>query len=188
MLPTAVVAPVHSYLPNYTIIVGYPESRRRRTCNSECSPCFVAVFSTRGGRFRLLPPLPYPPFSTSPGEGLPGGLLGGSCDRLKRRRMPNRLNFGIFIVALKHENVIIRHPMVVESAVRPSGETGAGGLAYIHRRRMSVSYSEAGMNVLADIWLVSHTFALASATRALEQAKTQCRPSSGEVEAGGHGS
>ena len=57
-----------------------------------------------------------------------------------------------------------------------------------HHLRVSVSYSEAGMNVLADIWLVSHTFALASATRALEQAKTQCRPSSGEVEAGGHGS
>ena len=33
--------------------------------------------STRGGPFRLLLPLPCPLASTSPGEGLPGGLLEG---------------------------------------------------------------------------------------------------------------
>ena len=65
-------------------------------CNSEFSPGFWALFSTRNGPFRLLLPLPCPPASTSPGEGLPGGLLEGSCGRCKRCSMPNRLNVGVF--------------------------------------------------------------------------------------------
>ena len=68
-----------------------------RDWNSECFPRFEVLFSTRGGPFRLLLPLPCPPASTSPGEGLPGGLLEGSCGRRKRRSMSNRLNVGTFM-------------------------------------------------------------------------------------------
>ena len=45
--------------------------------------------STRGGPVRLFLPPPYLPASTSPGEGLHGGLLEGSCGRRRRRRMSN---------------------------------------------------------------------------------------------------
>ena len=64
--------------------------------NSKCSPRFEALLSARGGPFRLLLSLPCPPASTSPGEGLPGGLLEGSCGRRKRRSMPNRLKVGMY--------------------------------------------------------------------------------------------
>ena len=64
---------------------------------SERFPRFTAPFSTRGDPFRLLFPLPCPPASTSPGEGLPGGLLEASCGRRKRRSARNRLNVGTFI-------------------------------------------------------------------------------------------
>ena len=37
----------------------------------------------------LTSPLPCPPASTSPGEGLPSGLLEGSCGRPKCRSLPN---------------------------------------------------------------------------------------------------
>ena len=63
---------------------------------SERFPRFAALFSTRGGPFRLLLPLPCRSASTSPGEGLPGGLLEGSCGRRKRRSMPNRLKVGMY--------------------------------------------------------------------------------------------
>ena len=33
----------------------------------------------------------------SSGEGLPGGLLEGSCGRRKRKRMPNQLNAGMCV-------------------------------------------------------------------------------------------
>ena len=76
-------------------------------------------------------PLPYPPASTSRGEGLLGGLLEGSCGRRKRRTMPNRLNVGIrpriTAVVSKYENVIIF--LAPKSMVWPRGETGAAGLA-----------------------------------------------------------
>ena len=78
------------------IDVGYPESCRRRTEIPRCSPRFAALFSTRAGPFRLLLPLPCPPASTSPGEGLPGGLKESSCGRRKRGSMPNRLNVGMY--------------------------------------------------------------------------------------------
>ena len=50
--------------------------------------------STRGGPVRLFLPPPYLPASTSPGEGLHGGLLEGSCGRRRRRGMPNLKNVG----------------------------------------------------------------------------------------------
>ena len=64
--------------------------------------------STRGGPFRLLLPLQCPPATTSPGEGLPGTLLEGSCGRGKRRSMRNRLNVGMFMPASEHETLIPR--------------------------------------------------------------------------------
>ena len=60
------------------------------------SPRFEALFSTGGEPVRLLLPLPCPPVSTSPGEGLPGSLFEGSCGRCKRRSMPNRLNVDMY--------------------------------------------------------------------------------------------
>ena len=54
--------------------------------NPECSPRFAGLFSTRDGPFHLLLPRPGPPASISPGQGLPGGLLEGSCARRKRSK------------------------------------------------------------------------------------------------------
>ena len=65
--------------------------------DSVCSQRFEDLLSTRGGPYRLLLPLPCPPASISPGEGLPGGLLEGSCGRRQRRSMRNRLNAGTFM-------------------------------------------------------------------------------------------
>ena len=76
--------------------------------DSECSPRFEALLSTRGGPFSLFLPLPCPPASTSPGEGLPGGLLEGSCGRRKRISMRNRPNVGTFVPASENEMLIRR--------------------------------------------------------------------------------
>ena len=46
--------------------------------------------------------------STSPGEGLPGGLLEGSCGRRKRISMRNRPNVGTFVPASENEMLIRR--------------------------------------------------------------------------------
>ena len=92
--------------------------------DSECSPRFEAFLSTRGGPFRLLLPLPCPPASISPGEGLPGGLLEGLCGRRERRSMRNRPNAGTFMPASEYETLIrrrcgdklrwrIQHPITV---------------------------------------------------------------------------
>ena len=72
------------------------------------SPRLAALFSTRRGPFRLLLPLPCPPDSTSPREGLPGGLLEGSCGWRRRRRMPNLLNVCTFMPASAYETLIRR--------------------------------------------------------------------------------
>ena len=58
---------------------------------NEQTPRFGALFSTQGGPFRLLLPLPCPPSPISPEEGLPGGLIAGSSGRNMRRSLPNRL-------------------------------------------------------------------------------------------------
>ena len=75
---------------------------------SERFPRFTAPFSTRGDPFRLLFPLPCPPASTSPGEGLPGGLLEGSCGRRKHKNMRNRPKVGTFMSASEYQTLIIR--------------------------------------------------------------------------------
>ena len=102
------------------------------------SPRFEALFSTGGEPVRLLLPLPCPPVSTSPGEGLPGSLFEGSCGRCKRRSMPNRLNVGcvcpLITAFSKYEKVLICYPMAAKSTDWPSGETGAGGLAFCYER------------------------------------------------------
>jgi len=86
--------------------VGYPESPRGRTGTpSECSPRFEALLATRDGPFRLVLPLPCPPASTSPGEGLPRGL----CGRHERRNMQNRINVGTFMPGSEHD----AHPKAV---------------------------------------------------------------------------
>ena len=47
-------------------------------------------------------------------------------------------------------------------------------IVHTHRLRMSVSYSQAGMNVSADVWPVSsHTSVFTPAARTLEQATGQ---------------
>ena len=69
----------YEYTCSKSIIVSLKEWK------SERSPRFAALFSSRGGPFRLLLPSPCPPASTSTGEDLPGGLLEGSCGRRKRR-------------------------------------------------------------------------------------------------------
>lgn len=69
--------------------------------NSEFSPRFEAFLPTRGGTFRLLLAPPCPPASTAPGEGLPGGLLEGSCGRRRRRSIPNRQNIGPLMIRFK---------------------------------------------------------------------------------------
>ena len=56
---------------------------------SERSPRFAALFSTRGGPFRLLLTVPRPPASTSP-------LLEDSCGQRKHRSLSNRLNAGMY--------------------------------------------------------------------------------------------
>ena len=99
---------------------------------SERSPRFETLFSAREP-FHLLLQLSCPPASTSSGEALPGGLLEGSCGRRKRRRMPNHRNVGmcpLITVVSKYENVLICVPMAAMSTVWPSGETGAGVLAF----------------------------------------------------------
>ena len=55
--------------------------------HSLCSPRFEALLSTRDVPFRWILLLPCPPASTATGEGLPCGLLKGSCGRRKRRRV-----------------------------------------------------------------------------------------------------
>ena len=72
------------------------------------SPRFEALLSTRGGPFRFLLLLPCRPVSSSPGEGLPGGLLEGSCGRRKRISMRNRPNVGTFVPASENEMLIRR--------------------------------------------------------------------------------
>ena len=76
--------------------------------DSERSPRFKALLSKRGGPFRLLFPLTCPPASTSPGEGLPDGLLEGSYGRPKRRSMRNRPNVDKFMPASEYETLIGR--------------------------------------------------------------------------------
>ena len=66
------------------------------------------ALSALRGPFRLFLPLPCPPASTPPGEGLPGGLLEGSCGRRKRRRTANRLNVDTFMPASGYETLIRR--------------------------------------------------------------------------------
>lgn len=93
--------------------------------NSESVPRSETFLSTRSGHLRLLLPPPCPPASTSPGEGLPGGLLEGACGRRKRRSTPNfqrrRHVCAAITAASEHENatVLITH----------SDEVGARGFA-----------------------------------------------------------
>ena len=72
------------------------------------SPPFL---STRGGPLRLLLPPPCPPASTAPGEGLHGGPLEGSCDRRRRRHMPNRQN--VDAPAYLIRNIKLSYPKAV---------------------------------------------------------------------------
>lgn len=53
-----------------------------------------AIISTLCGHFRLLLPPPCPSATTAPEEGLPGGLLQGSCGRRRRRGLPIRQSIG----------------------------------------------------------------------------------------------
>ena len=68
---------------------------------NERSPRFAALSSTRGAYFRLLLPAQGPPASTARGEGLHGGLLEGSCGRLRRRGMLNRLKVGTYALCAR---------------------------------------------------------------------------------------
>lgn len=68
---------------------------------------------------------------------LPGDLFEGSCRRRKRRSMSKpvrRWHVRPLMTAVsQHENVIICYPMVtkmIKLTVWPSGETGAGELAF----------------------------------------------------------
>ena len=95
---------------------------------------FATLFSTRGEPFRLLLPLPSPLASTSPAEGLPGGLLEGSRCRCKRSTIPNRLNVSMYARLLllfqnTGKNVPSCYPIAEKSPALTRGETGAGGLA-----------------------------------------------------------
>ena len=65
--------------------------------DSECSRRLEALFSTRGEALGSVLPLPYPPVSTSPGEGQLGGLLQGSYGRRKRTSMQTWLKVGKFM-------------------------------------------------------------------------------------------
>ena len=76
--------------------VGHPKSCRQRTSIPSALRTWKPFSRHEAGLFVFLLPLPYPPASTSPGEGLPGGLSKGSCGRHKRRSMPNRLNIGMY--------------------------------------------------------------------------------------------
>ena len=68
------------------------------------SPPFAALLSTRRLIFLLLLPLPCPSASTSPGKGLPGGLLEGSCDRRKHTKLTHGLQVGTFMPAQQDMN------------------------------------------------------------------------------------
>ena len=60
--------------------------------------CVDAALELRGRsalRDSFIDTLPCPPTSTSPGGGLPGGLLEGSCGRPKRRSMSRRRPAGL---------------------------------------------------------------------------------------------
>ena len=81
----------------YYVLVANPKSCRSRSGNASAlrASRLAALFSTGGVFVCLFRYVPCPPASTSPGEGLPGGLLEGSCGRPKRRRMPNQRNIGM---------------------------------------------------------------------------------------------
>ena len=103
----------------------------------EHSPPFAALFSTRGGPFRLLLSLPCRLTRPHPGN-LPGGLLEGSFGRRRRRRMPNQLNVGICArVLLPFQNAKTLSSAIShggEKYIWPSGEAGAGGPAFCYTR------------------------------------------------------
>ena len=75
---------------------------------SECSPCFVTLFETRGGAFRVLLLPPCQPALTATQKGRQGGLLEGSCGRRRCRVMRNRLNVSKYAPASEHETLIRR--------------------------------------------------------------------------------
>ena len=56
-----------SHKPGYIKICRIIRIVSTQDCNSECSPRFAVLFSTRGGPLRLLLLVPYPPALTSSG-------------------------------------------------------------------------------------------------------------------------
>ena len=82
------------------------------------------------------------------GEGLPGGLLEGSCGRRKRKRYAKpakrRHECPLITAVSKHGILVIRWRRRVE--VWPSGQTGADGLAFREARKAK-GLREPGRNI-----------------------------------------
>ena len=87
-------------------ICGKFLKKRQKCTSSKVGLVLFSFYKSRGGPFRLLLPLPCPPASTLPGEGLPGGLLKDSCGLRKRRSMQYRLKAGTFMLASEYETLI----------------------------------------------------------------------------------
>ena len=106
--------------------------------NSECSPRSEVLFWTRGEPFRWLLTLTCPPASTPPGEGLPCGLLESSCGRRKRRSILKTDQTSACMPAYYCRFRIRKSYHALsdggEKYGLPSGETGAGGLAFCYTR------------------------------------------------------
>ena len=89
-------------------ICGKFLKKRQKCTSSKVGLVLFSFYKSRGGPFRLLLALRCPPAPTSPREGLPGGLLEGSCSRRKRRSTRNRLNVGAFTPAPEYQTLIRR--------------------------------------------------------------------------------
>ena len=113
-----------------TNICGMPRIVSSQDWNSECSPRF--------GTFSFASSATVPACLDFTREGLPGGLLEGSCGRRNRRSMPDRLNVGMNACLLlpfqntKMLSSVIRWRRKV--TVWRSVETGAGGLEFCYTR------------------------------------------------------
>ena len=143
--PTLLALDPHPSSRQETETYCYPESCRHKTGISECSPRFAALFSAQGGHCRLLLPLPVTvraclELTRSRPTRWPVRGLVRPC---KRTSMPNRLNVGMyarlslpFQIRKCPHLAGICYPMAAKSTVWPSGDTGAGALAFCYARNV----------------------------------------------------